>query len=430
MYFTLEALPARKGDCLLLHYGSARRPKLAVIDAGPANVYEPHLRPRLNDIREARDLPHRRGLPIDLLMVSHVDDDHINGILEMTAELAKAKLERRPLAYAVKVLWHNSFDDIIGNRPEDLQASITSQFGAASFGGEIPTDIDDDEPDSDDSDPDNPRVGFDAAMVLSSVRQGHQLRADIRRLGLSVNNPFDELIINRGKRGSTADLKGGVKLKVVGPMKAQLLALQKKHDKWLKKKQLRRTSREAALAAFSDPSVPNLSSIVVMAQSGDKTILLTGDARGDKILTGLENAGLLHRHDRMHVNVLKLPHHGSENNVAPEFFDRIRADHYVASGNGEHGNPERDTFEMLFNVRGNEEFTIHLTYPVDEIDAERKREHNKKHRQGKRQHRWSDWQNSLASLFRSKHRAGARFSLNEAGQDGRVAIPLRDAIPF
>jgi hypothetical protein len=59
--------------------------------------------------------------------------------------------------------------------------------------------------------------------------------------------------------------------------------------------------------------------------------------------------------------------------VASSFFERIRADHYVFSGDGEHGNPERESMEMLFAARGSEPFTIHLTYPEDCIDVERKK---------------------------------------------------------
>lgn len=39
-------------------------------------------------------------------------------------------------------------------------------------------------------------------------------------------------------------------------------------------------------------SVANLSSVVVLAAVGKKRMLLTGDARGDKILEGLELVGL------------------------------------------------------------------------------------------------------------------------------------------
>ena len=54
----------------------------------------------------------------------------------------------------------------------------------------------------------------------------------------------------------------------------------------------------------------------------------------------------------MHVDLLKVPHHGSSNNLDDEFFERITADHYVFSGDGEHGNPERESLEMLLDARG------------------------------------------------------------------------------
>ena len=58
----------------------------------------------------------------------------------------------------------------------------------------------------------------------------------------------------------------------------------------------------------------------------------------------------------MHVDILKVPHHGSSNNLDNDFFERITADHYVMSGDGEHGNPERESIEMLFKARGKAKF--------------------------------------------------------------------------
>ena len=34
MIFSLDVRPARKGDCLLLHYGTAEKPGLVMIDGG------------------------------------------------------------------------------------------------------------------------------------------------------------------------------------------------------------------------------------------------------------------------------------------------------------------------------------------------------------------------------------------------------------
>ena len=140
---------------------------------------------------------------------------------------------------------------------------------------------------------------------------------------------------------------------MVGPMHDELAVLQKEHDKWLKANK-DKIGVETTLAAFVDKSFTNLSSIVVLAEAEGKRMLLTGDARGDKVLGGLEMAGLLTTSgDTMHVDVLKVPHHGSaNNNIETIFFRRVTADHYVFSGDGEHGNPERETIEMLFEARG------------------------------------------------------------------------------
>ena len=79
----------------------------------------------------------------------------------------------------------------------------------------------------------------------------------------------------------------------------------------------------------------------------------------------------------LHVDILKVPHHGSDRNIDPVFFRRITADHYVFSGNGEHGNPERATLRMLTDTAGSRSFTVHLTCPVDEIDTAREADWNK-----------------------------------------------------
>ena len=69
-------------------------------------------------------------------MVSHIDDDHIQGILELTRSWSSRSLKEARL---VKVLgfWHNRFDDIIGKKPDELTAAFRSQFGAAAVSGKL-----------------------------------------------------------------------------------------------------------------------------------------------------------------------------------------------------------------------------------------------------------------------------------------------------
>lgn len=377
--FSLDVRRARKGDCLILHYGTQKERGLAVIDGGPGNVYKPFLRPRLEAIRKAWGLPNDKPLPVDLLMVSHIDDDHIKGILELMGELNAPDSDQKPKLVKIFNVWHNSFDDIIGNDPHQLLSAVTASVGvvAASQLPEVdPKDLDD-----------------HVAMVLAGVAQGQKLRDDTKKL--PRNSEFDgELIMATGKK--TINMQKGLKFTVVGPMKQELAKLQKEHDKFLQKQEKK---NNAATAAFTDESVANLSSIVVLAEAGGKRMLLTGDARGDKIIEGLELTGLLAKDGTMHVDLLKVPHHGSDRNMETDFFRRVTADHYVFSGDGEHGNPERDTLQMLLDARGDAQLTIHLTYPVDEIDVARKAEADKEFKRGRREKPWAEETDSLKHFF-------------------------------
>lgn len=338
MPFALEALEAKKGDALLLHYGKDSDPKLMVIDGGPGGVYAGSLKPRLDEIKRERspDDP----LPIRMVMVSHIDDDHINGVLQMINKLAGLHEQHKPLPYDITTLWHNRFDDLLGNEADELVASLKAAANAASsssFSAGLP-------------------VQRETALVLASVTQGRQLRDAAKRLGVGLNDGFGNLVmVPAGKKSRQFDAGDGLKLTVIGPDEERVKALHEEWDRQIKK------SGVAKVAEFADQSVFNLSSITVLATFKKKTMLLTGDARGDFVLAGLRRAKLLNS-GKIHVDLLKIPHHGSDNNVDTDFFRSITADHYVVSGDGEHGNPELSTFQMISDARGQDEFTIYLTH--------------------------------------------------------------------
>jgi hypothetical protein len=351
MIFTLEALKAQHGDCLLLHYGKDDDPRLILVDGGPSPVFKESLLPRLEELRAAR--AGEGSLPLDMLMVSHIDDDHIGGVLKLTQRLLEEKDDNVPPLVDIDTIWHNSFDDITG-KGEALgsPASIT-----ASLGEVLPDE----------------RL-HQSALVLASVGQGRTLRDQGKVLANRVNSPFKDLV-KRGKNAKDVERPDGLTLTVIGPSEEELAALQKAWDKEVEKLKKGKPKEKAQAAAFVDNAVANLSSIIVLAQAktGKKTrtILLTGDARGDFVLSGLEAAGLLEKGGSMHVDVLKMPHHGSIRNVDTPFFERIRADHYVFSANGKFGNPDPPTLEMLAKARKDDsDYTIHLTTAPEDCKDE------------------------------------------------------------
>lgn len=344
--FVLEALRAKHGDALLLHYGTAAEPRVAVIDGGPGGVYGDALRPRLNELRNERELDDTTPLPIEFMMVSHLDADHITGVLELMRKLRDLQQGKKPLPWKVAKFWHNAFDDLTGN--DDVAvASPNSALSTASVGEFL---------------------GFEESSMLASVGQGRELRDLAKFLNLDGNTPFGGIV----KTPHDPVKFGPLELTVLGPDDKNLTSLQNDWNKKVKEL-LNKPSKaaKAELAAYVDKSVYNLSSIVVLAKADGKTMLLTGDARGDFTLTAMRNAGLLKDDGKpFEVDLLKLPHHGSDRNVDQDYFDNIRAKHYVISADGKYTNPDVPTLEMISKSRQDDDFTIWLTNaPGDFADA-------------------------------------------------------------
>lgn len=340
MIFSLEALQAFHGDSLLLHAGTADEPKLVLIDGGPSGTWATSLQPRLDELRGERAAG--GALQIDLAMVSHIDDDHVHGMIDLGGALVDLHERSQPLPYDVHTLWHNSFDDTLGNDADDLAAAAVATL-AQPVG-----------------DPKADELRAAGLAVVASVAQGRTLRDQATKLGWRVNTPFDGPVVLPEDGVRRISLDDATTLTIVCPHAAQLEKLHDEWDKWLEKHPKAVKKDQAATAAFVDNSPYNLSSIVVLAEAHGKSMLLTGDARGDHILAGLDETGIANN-GLTEVDILKLPHHGSIRNLAAEFFERIKARHYVISANGRDGNPETETLEIIAASRDDDDFAIHLT---------------------------------------------------------------------
>lgn len=325
---TLHVVQAECGDCLILEYGPQSKLKYILIDGGPAGTYDTHLRSELEKIK-------RGGRRLDLAILSHVDDDHIVGLLDLMAELRQQRANSVAETVEIDSLWHNAFSQTIG-RDNDVEARLKAlQANARSFAGVMTV----------------------TNTAVEGIGEGSQLRSAALTLRVLINP--DPISVDEAPRPiKSAD---GLRLYIVGPTKKNLEELKTEWLAWLDKHETSPLTTEE-IAAMADHSVPNLSSIMVLAEdeATGKKILLTGDGRGDHLIDGLRQANLLSGDGTLHVDVLKVPHHGSARNVTEEFFKTVTADKYAISANGKDGNPDLNTLVWIVEAAGEQRRTIEI----------------------------------------------------------------------
>jgi hypothetical protein len=343
MLLTLEALNAEEGDCLLLHVGTKQEPLHILIDGGPGGTYLRSLQPRLRELRELHGLDDAERLPIELAVLTHTDADHIDGLVAMFEDLRKTKEHKQALPYRIKRLWYNSFDDIVRNHEV---GSIQSLSASAS-----------------------PEV----RAFVAGTKMGQALRDLARKLEIPVNRDFEDYMPEGAERCFAMRTAAeapcieveDLNLTVLSPTAKELEDFEEEWNKYLREQA--KKQREGGATAYGiDQSRTNLSSIVVLAEAGRHSLLLAGDARASQILDGLRASGrLADDGEPCDVDLFKIGHHGARGNQSLALFQQVRAKHYVISANGKHGNPDRESLDMLWEARGKGDWQIWTTFPRD-----------------------------------------------------------------
>jgi hypothetical protein len=225
----------------------------------------------------------------------------------------------------------------------------------------------------------NIALGVDQAVQLTKlVRQG--LR------GIAVNRPpgsrrREKLLMARRRQRPIR--LGGFEIVIVGPTAAELEKLREGWNNWLARSEsrVREIEREVrrriegfangegfglreweGVEGFRNVTVPNIASLVLLVRENGRSILLTGDAQHDILLDHLEGAGLL-QGGHLHLDVLKIQHHGSEFNMSAKFARIVTADHYLFCGDGQSGNPEPQVIEQVFASRTSNDPAIRGSAP-------------------------------------------------------------------
>ncbi len=100
----LHVVQAEYGDCFILESNQGNDKVTVLIDGGPYQTFEKHLKPTL------QKLPLNGKL--DLIVLSHIDNDHIIGLLDLFDEIKTQRENGIKELIKIGKLWHNSFNDL------------------------------------------------------------------------------------------------------------------------------------------------------------------------------------------------------------------------------------------------------------------------------------------------------------------------------
>lgn len=319
-------LPAQRGDCLWLTYGARGAEHHVLVDGGPQETVAtlvPELERRIAALPGAQDR-------VELLVVTHVDADHVQGLVSLLSDPTRVRLFRD--------VWFNGYEHL-------------------------------------------------APHLLGAV-DGEVLTRALRSEPGRWNAAFSGGPIARPARGPlpTVALPGGLTLTVLAPDREALARLA---PEWLatcagagivagQGAELRRASwrRGGLLGGLDidalarapyrrDTSRPNATSISLVAEHEGRRVLLLGDAPAEQVAAGLDRMGPgPHR-----FAAVKLSHHGSRASTSPALLARIRSRHWLVSTDGARfHHPDPETIARVVVSQSRPVFTLnHVTDDVAEI---------------------------------------------------------------
>jgi len=316
----LHVVQAEYGDCLLLTSETGKNSTAVLIDGGPYQTFEKHLRPTL------QKLP--KNGKLDLIVLSHIDNDHIIGLVDLFGQIKDEREKGNKELVKISELWHNSFNDLL-QVDEDANTFFKNSFLSLNYGSE---------------DEKKKMENSITEIIMTGFQQSSDLSSLAKSLKVPVNPEFDKLILtdNHPKIIKLNDIT----FHILGPSAKNLEKLRKEWSDWRNKNKLHH-ALVLDLFQILDKSVPNLSSIMLLVESNNKKILFAGDGSSDNVINTLSKDSMLDNDGKFHVDVLKVPHHGSDRNVTPEFFNIVTADYYVISANGRDDNPSFDTLKWI-----------------------------------------------------------------------------------
>jgi len=309
MSINVRVLQAKHGDCILVSHDGSNGVFNLLIDGGTSTTFRYGPRQRyagalcvtLDDLKAKQQ-------HIDLAILTHIDDDHIHGLI-------KAFEKPGYLGQMVKSIWFNS------------SRLITRHFDVPEIPENNITLLDD--------------------SPQTTVSQGKDLEDLLDQIGC-VRAP----LIMTGQ------------IHEVGPFKVKILSpgweqLERLLHVWPVETDSGKTSVNYSDYNLSfgdiwlndkfqpDTSVYNGSSIAFILEADGKSMLFLGDAHDDVVSKSLRALGYSET-NKLKLDLVKLSHHGSQYNTSSELLQLLDAPIYVVSTDGSrHGLPNKRTIARV-----------------------------------------------------------------------------------
>ena len=307
----IKFIPAFNGDCILISFEHEGNKKNVLIDGGIPRTYLRHLKPELENLI-------KQGESIDMLIVTHIDDDHIGGIKELYQDTELNK-------DFIKEVWFNS-----GDLLSDYYKSDREAFRAVEI---IKND-----------------------QTSMSVNQGCTLEKVLKE---EKGNWVQKLIqVSNDKL-----VFYGLSITILSPNEK---GLEKLHKHWeIETEKNVKMSKEhddfdVPISELTkrkfkeDKAIPNGSSIAFLIESDNKSILLLGDAHPSVISDSLEKLKLASKEKKLKLNLIKVSHHASKGNTSPKLLSLIESDKFVVlTDGGRHGLPDKEAIARIIASQPN-----------------------------------------------------------------------------
>lgn len=321
----IKFLQAFNGDCIWITFVENGTNKNILIDGGTSTTYsflDKHKKPKDGKLKILIETLKRNAEILDLVILTHIDDDHIDGFLKWFGR------DENAIQY-IKEIWFNS------------GRTIKKYFS--------------------DSDSEIESLKFKKQTTMTSVTQGVDFENFIRENGV-----WDEKIV---KQKDIINWNN-ISFQILSPSNKQLEKLlkewKKKSDLLLdtaKKNDYTKTLKQLMTEdiAEEDKDVYNGSSIAFILKKDDTTFLLLGDSHSSEILAELDRLGYNENY-KLSVDLIKLSHHGSKKNNPIEIFKIVDTEKYIISTNGDtHNHPDKTTIARI--VATNPSAKIYFNYP-------------------------------------------------------------------